>query len=128
MAKTGMPGDPPLIAGTFVADSSGALSLAGGVLAALFARERTGEGQRVDSSIYGTVIAIQSTEINYTSFTGVEPERTGRGADPLLHGVWGHSKPAMVIFAWQASMTNAGPPSAVFLGSNISKWTPVTTL
>jgi len=92
MAKTGMPGDPPLIAGTFVADNSGALALAGGVLAALFARERSGEGQRVDSSIYGTVIAIQSTEINYTSFTGVEPERTGRGADPLLHGLWGAFK------------------------------------
>jgi CoA:oxalate CoA-transferase len=92
MAKTGRPGDPPLIAGTFVADNSGALALAGGVLAALFARERTGEGQRVDSSIYGTVIAIQSTEINYTSFTGIEPERTGRGADPLLHGLWGAFK------------------------------------
>jgi crotonobetainyl-CoA:carnitine CoA-transferase CaiB-like acyl-CoA transferase len=92
MAKTGMPDDPPLIAGTFVADNSGALSLAGGILAALFARERTGEGQRVDSSIYGTMIAIQATEINYTSFTGIEPERTGRGADPLLHGLWGAFK------------------------------------
>jgi CoA:oxalate CoA-transferase len=92
MAKTGMSSDPPLIAGTFIADNSGALSLAGGVLAALFARERTGEGQRIDSSIYGAMIAIQSTEINYTSFTGLEPERTGRGADPLLHGLWGAFK------------------------------------
>jgi crotonobetainyl-CoA:carnitine CoA-transferase CaiB-like acyl-CoA transferase len=89
MAKTGMPSDPPLIAGTLVADNSGALCFAGGILAALVARERTGEGQRVDTSIYGTMIAIQATEINYTSFTGVEPERTGRGANPLLHGAWG---------------------------------------
>ena len=94
MAKNGMPKDPPLIAGTFVADNSGALSLAGGVLAALFARERTGEGQRIDASIYGTMIAVQATEINYTSFTGVEPERTGRGADPLVHGLWGAFKTA----------------------------------
>src|SRR5262249_28058838 len=88
----GMPDDPPLIAGAFVADSSGALNLAAGILAALFARERTGEGQRVDSSIYGTVIALQATEINFASFTGVEPARTGRGADPLLHGLWGSFK------------------------------------
>ena len=45
MAKTGMPDDPPLAAGMFVADHSGALSLASGVLAALFARERTGNEQ-----------------------------------------------------------------------------------
>jgi CoA:oxalate CoA-transferase len=88
MAKTGMPADPPLAAGMFVADHSGALSLASGVLAALFARERTGEGQKVDASIYGTMIAMQGMEINYTSITGVEPERAGRGHQ-FLRGVWG---------------------------------------
>ena len=88
MAKTGMPADPPLAAGMFVADHSGALSLASGVLAALFARERTGKGQKVDASIYGTMIAMQGMEINYTSITGVEPERAGRGHQ-FLRGVWG---------------------------------------
>src|SRR5579862_4490253 len=88
MAKTGMPADPPLAAGMFIADHSGALSLAIGVLAALFARERTGKGQKVDASIYGTMIAMQGMEINYTSITGVEPERAGRGHQ-FLHGIWG---------------------------------------
>jgi CoA:oxalate CoA-transferase len=88
MAKTGMPTDPPLAAGMFIADHSGALSLASGVLAALFARERTGKGQKVDASIYGTMIAMQGMEINYTSITGVEPERAGRGHQ-FLRGVWG---------------------------------------
>ena len=88
MSKTGMPGDPPLAAGAAVADQAGALTLAGGVLAALYARERTGEGQRVDASIYGTMIAIQGFELNYASMTGEEPERAGRG-HPFLHGVWG---------------------------------------
>ena len=88
MAKTGMPSDPPLAAGILVADHSGGLSLASGILAALFARERTGEGQRVDVSIYGTMIAMQGMEINYTSITGEEPERAGRGHQ-FLHGVWG---------------------------------------
>ena len=88
MAKTGMPDDPPLAAGMLIADHSGALSLASGVLAALFARERTGKGQKVDASIYGTMIAMQGMEINYTSITGVEPERAGRGHQ-FLRGVWG---------------------------------------
>jgi len=88
MSKTGMPSDPPLAAGAAIADQAGALTLAGGVLAALFARERTGQGQRVDASIYGTMIAAQGFELNYASLTGTEPERAGRG-HPFLHGVWG---------------------------------------
>jgi CoA:oxalate CoA-transferase len=88
MAKTGMPSDPPLPAGMLVGDHCGALSLAGGVMAALFAREKSGVGQRVDASIYGTLIAMQSMEINYTSISGQEPERAGRGHQ-FLHGVWG---------------------------------------
>ena len=88
MAKTGMPEDPPLAAGIFVADHTGALSLAAGILAALVARERTGQSQKVDVSIYGTMIAMQGMEINYTSITGEEPERAGRGHQ-FLHGVWG---------------------------------------
>src|SRR5579875_213506 len=88
MSKTGMPQDPPLAAGAAIADQAGALALAGGVLAALYARERTGKGQRVDASIYGTMIAIQGFELNYASMTGQEPERAGQG-HPFLHGVWG---------------------------------------
>jgi CoA:oxalate CoA-transferase len=88
MAKAGMPNDPPLPAPIFVADHSGALSLASGILAALVARERTGQGQKVDASIYGTMIAMQGMEIDYTSITGQEPERAGRGHQ-FLHGVWG---------------------------------------
>jgi CoA:oxalate CoA-transferase len=88
MSKTGMPSDPPLAAGAAIADQAGALTLASGVLAALFERERTGHGQRVDASIYGTMIAAQGFELNYASMTGTEPGRAGRG-HPFLHGVWG---------------------------------------
>jgi CoA:oxalate CoA-transferase len=88
MSKNGMPTDNPLPAGALIADQAGAFTMAGGVLAALFARERTGRGQRVDASIYGTMIAAQSFELNYTGLTGEEPERAGRG-HPFLHGVIG---------------------------------------
>lgn len=88
MAKNGLPNDPPLAAGMFIGDHAGALSLAGGIMAALFSRERRGVGSKVDASIYGTMIAMQGMEINYTSITGQEPERAGRGHQ-FLHGVWG---------------------------------------
>jgi crotonobetainyl-CoA:carnitine CoA-transferase CaiB-like acyl-CoA transferase len=88
MAKTGQEGSPPLPAGTLVADYCGAHAAAMGVLAALLARERTGRGQRVDTSMYGTLISLQPWEIIQASLTGRENRRAGRGTQ-FLHGVWG---------------------------------------
>ena len=62
--------------------------LMAGILAALYAREKTGTGQKVDACIYGTVIAMQPMEINYTSVSGLETRRAGRGHQ-FLQGVWG---------------------------------------
>ena len=88
MAKNGMPEERPLPCGTLVADHSGAFMLLSGILAALYAREKTGKGQKVDACIYGTVIAMQPMEINFTSVSGVETRRAGRGHQ-FLQGVWG---------------------------------------
>jgi crotonobetainyl-CoA:carnitine CoA-transferase CaiB-like acyl-CoA transferase len=88
MAKTGPEGAPPQPCGALVADHSSAFALVAGILAALVARTRTGRGQQVDASIYGTVLALQPMEIAYTSIAGREPERAGRGHQ-FLHGVWG---------------------------------------
>jgi len=63
MAKTGMPTDPPLAAGMFIADHSGALSLASGVLAALFA-----------SPLYAAVSECAPTaSVENVNVTGWEP-------------------------------------------------------
>jgi CoA:oxalate CoA-transferase len=48
------------LAGT--ADQTGGMILAYGVLAALVARGRTGKGQRVDASLYGSQIALQGIQ------------------------------------------------------------------
>jgi crotonobetainyl-CoA:carnitine CoA-transferase CaiB-like acyl-CoA transferase len=71
-----------------VADHSGALTLALGVVAALYARERTGRGQTVDASIFGSVLALQAFELGYASVSGVETPRAGRGHQ-FLRGAWG---------------------------------------
>ena len=88
VAKGGVEGGPPMPAPFAVADTSGGLTLSAGILAGLFARERTGEAQRVDVSIYGTMIALQGWEIDFTALTGQEPRRAGRGHQ-FIHGLWG---------------------------------------
>ncbi len=88
MSKTGTESSPPLPAGSIIADYTGAQMAAMGILAALYARERTGKGQRVDTSMYGSLIAMQPWQLAQTSMTGKENRRAGRGTQ-FLHGVWG---------------------------------------
>ena len=51
ISATGHTGQPPVRTGTAVVDMHGSLALTGAILAALYHRERTGEGQRVQSSL-----------------------------------------------------------------------------
>lgn len=62
-AQNGRDGENPVpTAGSFI-DASTALTLAFSIMVALFHRERTGEGQRVDASLFGTAIAMQCQEL-----------------------------------------------------------------
>jgi len=80
---TGEREGPPVIPGTQVADLAGALWAAVGILLALVARERTGRGQRVDTSFLGAALACLPM--------GVARERGGqpmaRGGSDLTGGV-----------------------------------------
>ncbi len=51
MSLTGEPGRPPVRCGTSVVDLHGSLSLVIAIMAALMHRQKTGEGQQVDSSL-----------------------------------------------------------------------------
>jgi crotonobetainyl-CoA:carnitine CoA-transferase CaiB-like acyl-CoA transferase len=53
-----------------VADQMGATMLAAGIMAALLARERTGQGQRIDSSLLGSMLHLQSIGVGVTAFRG----------------------------------------------------------
>ncbi len=80
---TGDPDGSPLPVGAAAADASGALNLAVAVLAGIIARDRTGEAQMVDLSLYGAVLTLQAPEINYSLVSGREMPRAGR-THPLL--------------------------------------------
>src|SRR5579884_1060725 len=54
-------GLPATVGGTAVADFSAGLTLAWAICAALYARERTGEGQEIDTSLFGSALMVQTS-------------------------------------------------------------------
>ncbi len=78
VSVTGEAGGFPLPAGAAIADYVGAANLAMAVIAALYARERTGLGQKIDTSLLGGQVAMQAWEIQYY-VTHRRQGRAGRG-------------------------------------------------
>lgn len=70
MANAGPDADEPLPVGPTIADQTGALLLAWGIVAALFHRQRTGGGQRVDASLLAGMISLQGWHIAHFLMTG----------------------------------------------------------
>ena len=62
---TGEPDGYPLPAGAAVADYVGAVNLATAVITALYVRERTGRGQKIETSLLGGQVAMQAWELQY---------------------------------------------------------------
>jgi len=58
MAITGEPGRPPVRVGIPLADMSGGIFSCKGILAALFDRERTGNGRRVELSMFDCMLSL----------------------------------------------------------------------
>ncbi len=77
MSTTGYPDDVPLRSGTLIVDISTAIYAAFGICAALFAREKTGQGEYLDVAMFD--VAIQLLEARFVDFTvtGAIPRRTG---------------------------------------------------
>ncbi len=74
LSLTGMPEDVPIKPGPTIGDTGAGLHLAVGILAALFQRERTGVGQRIE-------VAMQETVINYCRISFARQLLTGRAAE-----------------------------------------------
>jgi crotonobetainyl-CoA:carnitine CoA-transferase CaiB-like acyl-CoA transferase len=78
MSMTGEAEGGPLPVGAAVADYIGAMNLAMAVIAALYAREQSGRGQKIDTSLFGSAIAAQAWELQ-TYIMGRRKRRAGRG-------------------------------------------------
>ncbi|MCY4590451.1 MAG: CoA transferase [Alphaproteobacteria bacterium] len=85
MAINGPPEGPPYRIPVPVTDLAAGMNGTIGILAALAARERTGQGQHVDTSLYESGIALGVYEAAGLFATGEVPERLGqahRGSAP----------------------------------------------
>jgi len=74
---SGPAGGPPSIPGAQMADVTGALWAAIGILGALLAREQTGRGQRVEASLLGSSLACLRLDV--TRLLAGEPVARGTG-------------------------------------------------
>lgn len=88
ISTTGDDGGPMTPIGSIIADHCGAQNLVTGVLAALYARERTGEGQRVDVSLLGGQVWAQGGEYTHYLLTGKVAGRAN-GGHPLVNALYG---------------------------------------
>ncbi len=85
MSVTGPEDGPPHRLPLAIADIGAGMFAAIGILAALRARERTGRGQQVDTSLYDAAVSFGLYEAAHLFATGEEPPRLGqahRGAAP----------------------------------------------
>lgn len=77
MSVTGWPNSPPTRTGTAIADILAGQSCAIGILSALRAREKSGEGQKVDIALVDSVIAAMETINQIYIVKGQIPQRIG---------------------------------------------------
>ena len=77
MSVTGEPDGTPVKCGVPIADLSVGLIAANGVLAALIARDRTGRGQYIDTSLFESALAMAVWETTEYWATGTVPRAMG---------------------------------------------------
>ncbi|MFC7097590.1 CoA transferase [Halobaculum marinum] len=83
MQINGQPDDPPTKIGVGIGDLFTGVLSAVGILSALHHRERTGEGQFVDTSMYDAMLSMCERTVYQYSYTGEVPGRVGN-AHPIL--------------------------------------------
>lgn len=84
-------GTTPVPAGAAIVDQHGAALLALGILAALFHRERTGEGQKIEVTMLQSALDLQMEPLSYYLNGGqVQPPTTPLGSafHPAPYGVY----------------------------------------
>jgi crotonobetainyl-CoA:carnitine CoA-transferase CaiB-like acyl-CoA transferase len=84
MSTTGAPGGAPVRVGVAVIDLATGATALGAVVAALYARERTGRGQRIDCALLTTGVAWMTYAAQSFFATGRQPAPSGSGHPNLV--------------------------------------------
>ncbi|MGQ0765246.1 MAG: CaiB/BaiF CoA transferase family protein [Gemmatimonadota bacterium] len=77
MSVTGEPGGPPVKTGIPISDLAAGLFAASAIMAALYAREKTGEGQYLETSLFEAAVALSPWESTELWATGRIPQPLG---------------------------------------------------
>jgi crotonobetainyl-CoA:carnitine CoA-transferase CaiB-like acyl-CoA transferase len=75
----GKAGDPPSPVGMGIADITASFHIVNAILAALYHRDRAGEGQRIDINLLNSILSLATQEITLYFNTQSEPERSAAG-------------------------------------------------
>lgn len=78
MSQIGEPDMPPMAAPVGMCDQASGVILAYGILAALMARERTGVGQEIDTSLLGSAMWLTNLNISYRLLLGQDIPHASR--------------------------------------------------
>ena len=84
-ALTGNGKDPPTPIGTAAVDQHGAVLAALGIVSAVYDREKTGRGHRVEASLLGAALDLQLESLAYYMNGGQFTERPSTGLSTRLH-------------------------------------------
>jgi CoA:oxalate CoA-transferase len=110
ISTTGGNGVGPSAIGATIADHISGQNLLSGILAALYAREHTGRGQLVETSLLGGQLWAQAGEYTRYLLSGEISGPSGR-SHPMIPGIYG-------VFptsdGWIAVVGTAGPARDVF--------------
>jgi len=79
MSVTGPAAGEPVRAGVAIADLAAGMFACNAILASLFARQRTGQGQRIDISLLDSMVALMSYVASNYLVSGQQPVRLGNG-------------------------------------------------
>ena len=110
ISTTGGNGADPSAIGATIADHISGQNLLAGILAALYARERTGRGQLVETSLLGGQIWAQAGEYTRYLLSGEVSGPSGR-SHPMIPGIYGMFRTAD---GWLAIVGTAGPARDLF--------------
>jgi len=75
----GKGGDPPSPVGMGIADLTASFHIVNAILAAVYHRDRTGEGQRIDINLLNSMLTLATQEATLYFNTHSEPERSRNG-------------------------------------------------
>ena len=119
-AITGTEKGGPMAPGGTVADNTGAMQFALGIVTALVARDQTGKGQHVQTSALGAQMWLQQWEMTHEWMTGSHLKRSGSHHPNIWgpYGIYGTSDGAHFLFAvaltseaWDAFWVFADDPT-----------------